>query len=96
MKPNDTDRSDTSRRAIVGVRKHFAGLSSVVLGGVPRTPDDVAATLQASIDATDAAKAAEAAYHKAVLAKKAADDAKVKGTASTAPAAPPEVAVTKT
>jgi hypothetical protein len=73
MKINDSDRSDRNRRAIAGLRKHSVSLPAIVLSGVPRTPDDVAQVLQTSIDANDAADAAAAVFHKAVLAKQAAN-----------------------
>jgi hypothetical protein len=66
-------RSDRNRQAIAGVRKHFASTATVVIDGVPHTPDDIVRALQSSIDASDATAAAGAQFHKTVEAEKAAN-----------------------
>jgi hypothetical protein len=72
IKTNKDKTINKNRQAIAGVQKHFASTPSVVLDGTPTTPKDVIATLQAAIDATDAAASAEKAFHDAVAVQHAA------------------------
>jgi hypothetical protein len=60
------------RQAIAGIRKHFASTPTLALGGTPTAPNDAIATLQGTMDAIDAATAAEQSFHQAVAAKQAA------------------------
>jgi hypothetical protein len=71
-KTNKDKTINNNRQAIAGVQKHFASTSSIVLDGKPTTPNDAIATLQAAIDASDAAASAEKAFHDAVAAQHAA------------------------
>ena len=70
---NRAARSDRNRKAIAGVRKQFASTKTLVLDGVSYTPDDIVKALQGSIDAADATSAANAQFHKAVDAERAAN-----------------------
>jgi hypothetical protein len=72
MAQNKDKTVNQHRQGIVGIRKHFAGVPTILLGGTPTTPNDATATLQGTIDAVDAADAAEQAFHGAVAAKNAA------------------------
>jgi hypothetical protein len=72
MNINKDKTINKNRQAIGGMRKHFAGIPSIVLGGTPTTPADAIATLQGAIDAVDAAATAEKAFHDAVAVQHAA------------------------
>jgi hypothetical protein len=72
MKRKRDKTINNNRQAIAGVQKHFATTPTLVLDGTPTTPKDVIATLQAAIDAIDAAGAAEKAFHDKVAAQHAA------------------------
>jgi hypothetical protein len=70
---NKTTRSDRNRKAIAGVKKHYANAPSIVVNGVSYKPSDVERVLQDSIDAADATSSTATAFHKAVEAEKAAN-----------------------
>jgi hypothetical protein len=72
-KTNKVARSDRNRKAIAGVKKHYANAPSIVVDGVSYKPSDVEKVLQDSIDAADATSSAATAFHKAVEAEKAAN-----------------------
>jgi hypothetical protein len=72
MNINKDKTINKNRQAIAGMRKHFAGIPSIVLGGTPTTPADVIATFQGAIDAVDTARAAEKSFHDAVALQHAA------------------------
>ncbi len=72
MNTNKDKTINSHRQAMTGIRKHFASAPTIALGGTPTTPTDAIATLQGSIDAIDAAGAAEQAFHGAVTAQNAA------------------------
>jgi hypothetical protein len=65
-------RSDRNRKAIDGVRKHYASSPMVILDGVSLAPDDIVKALQGSIDAADATTAVTALFHKTVDAEQTA------------------------
>jgi len=60
---------NSNRQGIAGIRKHFASVPTILLGGKATKPTDAIATLQAAIDAIDAAASAEQAFHGAVAAQ---------------------------
>jgi hypothetical protein len=72
MASNKDKTVNQHRQGIAGIRKHFASVPTILLGGTPTTPNDATATLQGTIDAVDAADAAEQAFHSAVAAQNAA------------------------
>jgi hypothetical protein len=72
MATNKDKTVNQHRQGIVGIRKHFASVPTIPLGGTPTTPNDAIATLQGTIDAVDAAGAAEQAFRGAVAAQNAA------------------------
>ncbi len=57
---------------IAGIKKRFAGSPAIVLGGISYTPGDVELLFQKQIDAGKALTPAEAQYHAAVTAYRAA------------------------
>ncbi|MGH7272745.1 MAG: hypothetical protein ACREJ3_20135 [Polyangiaceae bacterium] len=61
-----------NRQAIAGITKHFASTPTLALDGSPSTPKEVIATLNAAINAVDAAATAEKALHDATTAQHAA------------------------
>jgi len=70
QKNTNRDRTiNNNRQAIGGIRKHFASVPTILLGGKPTAPNDAIATLQAAIDAIDAAVSAEQTFHGAVAAQ---------------------------
>jgi hypothetical protein len=73
MRLDKSNRSDRNRKAIVGVQKHYAALTTVIIDGVPRTPAAIVQTLQGAIDGADATAAATATFHKAVADEKQAN-----------------------
>jgi len=73
MKANRADRSNLNRQAIAGVQKLYATTPAILLNSVSYTPANIVKALQGSIDAADATNTAEAAFHKAVAAEKAAN-----------------------
>jgi hypothetical protein len=73
MKTAKSDRSDRNRKAIAGLRKHYASTPTMIFNGVSQATADVITGLQASIDAADATAAAAATFHKAVDAEKTAN-----------------------
>ncbi len=60
------------RLAIAGVQGNFPGTTTIPIDGTPTKPTDAVATLQGAIDAIDKATTAEAAFHAAVTAQRAA------------------------
>jgi hypothetical protein len=72
MNINRDKSINNNRQAIAGVQKHFSSTPTLAIDGTSMAPNDVIATFQAAIDATDAATSAEKAFHDAVAAKKAA------------------------
>jgi hypothetical protein len=75
MKTTKTDRIARDTKTIAAARAHLASAGTMMLDGVPHTQADIEKTLQASIDAASATTAAEAGFHKAVEAEKAANAA---------------------
>src|SRR5579859_1006360 len=68
-----SDRADRNRKAIAGIRKHYASTPTMVLDGVPLATADVEKALQGSIDAADATGAATAVFHTTVEAERTAN-----------------------
>jgi hypothetical protein len=73
MKTSKADRSDRNRKALAGIRKHYASAPTMVLDGVSYALTDIEKTLQGSIDAADATTAATATFHKTVDAERTAN-----------------------
>ncbi len=73
MKTAKVDRSDRNRKALAGIRKHYASTPTMVLDGVTFATADVETALQGSIDAADATTAAAAVFHKTVAAERTAN-----------------------
>jgi hypothetical protein len=67
-------REDRNTRAIAALKKHYGDAKSLTLDGVTYAPAEVARALQSSLDAIRATSAAEARFHDAVTAEKAAHE----------------------
>jgi hypothetical protein len=65
-------RSDRNQRAISALRKHYGTARSMILDGITYTPSQVEDALKASLDAITATATAEAKFHDAVAAERAA------------------------
>jgi hypothetical protein len=66
------NRSERNIHAVAALRKHYADTKSMTLDGVAYSPAEVAKILQDSIDAIRITASAEARFHAAVTAEKAA------------------------
>jgi hypothetical protein len=71
LRTNKSNVIDRNRKAIAGLRQHYAHVSSIVLDGVPFKTADVEKVLQGQIDAADKTAAATASFHQAVAVEKA-------------------------
>jgi hypothetical protein len=72
MKRNHPNFIDRNRKAIAGVKQHYAAATALVLDGISRTPADIEKILQDQIDAIDAWNAAKVAFHQATAVSKTA------------------------
>jgi hypothetical protein len=70
-KKNKSITIDRNRKAIAGIKKHYANAPSIVLDGVSYKPAEVEKILQDPIDHADATSAAKVAFHEAVAAERA-------------------------
>ena len=69
---NKANRSNRNRKAIAGVKKHYATTPSITLDGISYAPADIEKALQDPIDAADATASAKAVFDRAVAADTAA------------------------
>ncbi len=72
MNTNKPTTKDLNTKAISGVDKHLASLTSVMIGGTAYTAPALKAVLQADIDATNAADAARTQWNDLLVTAKAA------------------------
>jgi hypothetical protein len=64
---------DRDRKAITGVKLHYASTRSIVLDGVAHATAEIVKIFQDQIDSSDAADAAARTFHQAVAAQEAAN-----------------------
>jgi hypothetical protein len=70
-KNSRTDRAAADQKLIDGMGKHGAAITTILIGGVPQTPAQIVASLQARIDRGNAALTSKATWQNAVVADKA-------------------------
>ena len=73
MNTSKADRSDRNRKALAGIRKHYASVPTMVLYGISYARTDIEKAFQGAIDAADATSAATALFHKTVDAERTAN-----------------------
>jgi hypothetical protein len=70
--PNKTTARALNQKAVQGIDKYFAKVTSLTIGGVAYTPDTLKAVLEAEIDASDVVDAARAQLQQQVAAPRVA------------------------